>query len=339
MIEVVGLRDRDTFSLGFTRTDTIKLQLGDQCLIKTQSGVTLATVVTSPRLVDERYLADNEPELLRKATADDLQKLNELVDKEQQARATCKSKIQKHRLQMKLIRVRCCFDQHKIIFYFVSDGRVDFRELVRDLAHEFKCRIEMRQVGVRDEARMLGGIGCCGKILCCSGHLRAFDPVSIRMAKEQGLTLIPSKISGVCGRLLCCLKYEYDSYMEVHRRVPRQGRKVMTPKGPGKIKQISVPKEEIRVELADGEEIVLPIPSLTYGADGTPCIGLQELPSDADDDIDGADALDEEVIPRKQRRGDANVDQRKLGDERIPPANADSRLPDELQALDEDERA
>jgi cell fate regulator YaaT (PSP1 superfamily) len=260
MIEVVGFRDRDTWSLGFARVGSQKLSRGDLCVIRTRHGTTLAEAVTAPRLVDAAYLADSEVEFVRVANRSDLQRLEKLSSKERRAARICREKIRKRQMQMKLIRVRYSFEEPKIVFYFTADGRVDFRELVRDLAYAFKCRIEMRQVGVRDEAKMLGGLGCCGLPLCCSQFLRHFDTVSIRMAKEQGLSLIPSKISGICGRLMCCLKYEYESYVEAHRRVPKQGRRVMTPKGLGKIKQICVPRGVVRVELPGGEEYVMPIP-------------------------------------------------------------------------------
>ena len=191
--------------------------------------------------------------MIRKADEEDLRHVEENKQKEVEAFSICLEKIKKHGLEMKLIDVEYTFDNNKILFYFTADGRVDFRELVKDLASVFRTRIELRQIGVRDEAKMMGALGTCGRPLCCSTHLSEFHPVSIKMAKEQALSLNPSKISGTCGRLMCCLKYEQDNYEYLLKRMPKVDAVVQTPKGPGTVVFVSLLKEMVKVKL-DNEQ-------------------------------------------------------------------------------------
>ncbi|MBN2053523.1 stage 0 sporulation protein [bacterium] len=258
---VVGLRERDTGRLIFSQADEFSLEKGNWCLVESQLGLDLARVVTSFDSSTVDWISKvTMVNLVRKATADDLEKVKEISALESEALAACRDKILKHDLSMKLIKVKYLFDQSKAIFFFTSEARVDFRDLVRDLASTFRCRIEMKQVGVRDEARMVGGIGCCGRLLCCTTFLRDFETVTIKMAKEQGLTLIPSKISGMCGRLMCCLVYEYLTYRDVNKRIPKLGRTIETSMGPGKIRHVNAIRETATIELEDGQRVDVAIP-------------------------------------------------------------------------------
>ncbi|NLB79855.1 MAG: stage 0 sporulation family protein, partial [Clostridiaceae bacterium] len=209
-------------------------------------------VSTAKQINDDEVIAPLK-KVMRKATEEDLIQLEENRKRSEEAFSICLEKIQKHDLEMKLIDVEYTFDNNKIMFYFTADGRVDFRELVKDLASVFRTRIELRQIGVRDEAKMLGGIGACGRSLCCNSHLSEFHPVSIKMAKEQSLSLNPTKISGSCGRLMCCLKYEQDTYEYLLKKTPKIDAVVQTPNGQGVVVQVSLLKEMVRVKL-DNEQ-------------------------------------------------------------------------------------
>ncbi len=259
-IEVIGIRDRNTHKLEFFDNSKWNFKKGELCVIRSQWGLDIAIVSTKPRLVKEGYIKNNTFELVRRVTEEDLKRYNIILEKEKRAHIICWKRIKKRKLPMKLITVKFNLEMNKAIFYFTADGRIDFRDLVKDLAYEFRCRIEMRQIGVRDGARMLGGVGCCGRPLCCISFLREFEPVTIKMAKDQELTLVPSKTSGICGRLMCCLSYEYSNYLEIRKRIPFVGKKVLTPKGLGKIKYISLIKEKIIAELDNGEYYEFSIP-------------------------------------------------------------------------------
>jgi cell fate regulator YaaT (PSP1 superfamily) len=197
---------------------------------------------------------DKQPpkRVIRLATAQDMKQLDDNRRRAKEAFSTCVKQIDEHKLQMKLVQAEYSFDRTKIVFYFTANGRVDFRELVKSLAKIFKARIELRQIGVRDEARLFGGFGCCGRELCCARFLKDFEPVTIKMAKEEGLPLNPPKISGVCGRLMCCLAYEYESYKSLSKGLPREGEKIHTPQGKGKVVSVNVFKRVATVELEDG---------------------------------------------------------------------------------------
>ena len=207
-------------------------------VVETARGVEYGEAVTSPRTVDDAQVVSPLKKVVRIATEEDARRAEQNAQHEIEAFKTCQERVKKHKLDMKLVSVEHTFDNSKIIFYFTADGRVDFRELVKDLASVFKMRIELRQIGVRDEAKMLGGLGSCGRPICCGAFLGDFQPVSIKMAKEQGLSLNPTKISGLCGRLMCCLKYEQDNYEAVLKRIPKVGKDLVTPDGVGVLTEI-----------------------------------------------------------------------------------------------------
>lgn len=212
MIEVVGVRFKKVGKAYYFDPGDLKLGMGDHVIVETARGVEYGEIVMLRREVDEKKIVQPLKKIIRKATPKDDEHLKHNKEKEKDAYVVCQKKIADYKLDMKLIDVEYTFDNNKILFYFTADGRVDFRELVKDLASVFKTRIELRQIGVRDEAKMLGGLGVCGRPLCCNTFLGEFQPVSIKMAKEQNLSLNPAKISGTCGRLMCCLKYEQQVY-------------------------------------------------------------------------------------------------------------------------------
>lgn len=226
---------------------------GDNVIVQTKQGLNLARVTIDKPLM-KSVSGDMSNKVIRKATEEDLQKNEELKQKSKEAFTLCMDKIEEHKLVMKLVDVEFLLDDSKAIFYFTADGRVDFRELVKDLAHTFHTRIEMRQIGVRDEAKMVGGIGNCGREFCCASFLHSFEPVSVRMAKEQNLALNPMKISGACGRLMCCLAYEHGNYIEMKKRFPKCGRKIKLSDGEGKVVKIDTLNNKVFVQLDSGEE-------------------------------------------------------------------------------------
>lgn len=268
---VVGVIFKRAGKVYYFDPDGIDLKSGDKVIVKTSRGTEFGEVVSSPTDVIDEEITAPLKKVVRKALNDDKEQLAENKKKEKEAFKTAEEKIAKHGLSMKLIEVEYVFDRSKIIFYFTADGRIDFRELVKDLAAVFKTRIELRQIGVRDEAKMVGGLGPCGQRLCCTVFLGDFDPVSIRMAKEQDLPLNPLKISGICGRLMCCLKYEYEAYRDFKKRAPRRGTKVTTEWGPAKIVEFNVPKETVIVELESGQRIEMPLPQAQACACKTVC--------------------------------------------------------------------
>ena len=231
MVKVIGVRFRTAGKIYFFDPGKLKISRNDHVIVETARGIEYGTVVGSPREVPPDKVIQPLKPVLRIATErDDEQEANN-KKKEKEAFKICLEKIRKHGLEMKLIDAEYTFDNNKVLFYFTADGRIDFRELVKDLASVFKTRIELRQIGVRDETKILGGIGICGRELCCHSHLSEFIPVSIKMAKEQNLSLNPTKISGVCGRLMCCLKHEEETYEELNRRLPNVGDRVTTDDG------------------------------------------------------------------------------------------------------------
>jgi cell fate regulator YaaT (PSP1 superfamily) len=234
------------------RTD---LKQGDNCIIHNKKGLFFGYVVKGPLVVDDDFKVKASCKLLRKATPEDIIQDGENKELEKKALQICYQKIQQRELPMKLVCVEYTFDCSKAIFYFTAEKRVDFRELVRDLAYEFRIRIEMKQIGVRDEAKLRGGYGCCGLSLCCASFLDGFEPVSIRMAKIQNLTLDPGKISGVCGRLMCCLGYEYPTYEERRKKFPKIGEQVVLKGETVKLKSLNVLQESAWVEFTDGRVI------------------------------------------------------------------------------------
>lgn len=243
---VVGIRFKKAGKIYYFDPDNIEVNRGDAVIVETARGVEYGIVEIGNRDVDESQIVSPLKKVIRIATEEDRAKNEENKAKEKEAFSTCVDKIKKHKLEMKLIDVEYTFDNNKIIFYFTADGRIDFRELVKDLAAVFKTRIELRQIGVRDEAKMVNGIGICGRTLCCATFLGDFHPVSIKMAKDQGLSLNPSKISGVCGRLMCCLKYEQEAYEDLIKNLPKEGDIISTPEGEGEVLSVSVLKQVIK---------------------------------------------------------------------------------------------
>ncbi|RBP42215.1 PSP1 domain-containing protein [Garciella nitratireducens] len=256
MVKVVGIRFKKAGKIYYFDPAEILLDPGDYVIVETARGIEYGQVVLGPKEVSEEELVAPVKPVIRKATKEDRQIAKENDKKEEEALMICQQKIEKHGLEMKLIDVEYTFDNNKIIFYFSAEGRVDFRELVKDLASVFKTRIELRQIGVRDEAKMLGGLGPCGGGLCCATWLGDFEPVSIKMAKEQNLSLNPNKISGICGRLLCCLKFEQEAYEDAKERFPEEGDTVQTPSGIGEVIEVNLIREKVKVKFK-GEDIVV----------------------------------------------------------------------------------
>ena len=258
MPTVVGIRFKKACKIYYFDPAASGVAKGDHAIVETARGVEYGEVVIGPREVDESSIVPPLKPVMRKATAEDDLKLAENKIREKEAFNICLRKIKNHDLPMRLIDVEFTFDVNKIIFYFTADGRIDFRELVKDLASVFRTRIELRQIGVRDEAKMLGGIGSCGRPLCCATFLGDFEPVSIRMAKDQNLSLNPTKISGICGRLMCCLKYENHMYCKgcgngnkrERVEIPKMGALVATPLGEGKVVGINRGQHTASVKLA-----------------------------------------------------------------------------------------
>ncbi len=253
MATVIGVRFKNAGKLYFFHPGALWPSAGDYVIVETARGVEFGEVVTGVREIDEDQIIAPLKQVIRVASAEDIQHAQENEKNEREAYAVCQRKIAEHKLDMKLVSVEYTFDNSKILFYFTANGRVDFRSLVKDLASVFKTRIELRQIGVRDEAKMLGGLGPCGRPICCGSFLGDFQPVSIKMAKEQNLSLNPTKISGVCGRLMCCLKYEQDNYEQTRKRMPKVGKEVTVPDGRGVVWDVNVIKETVRVRVQKGD--------------------------------------------------------------------------------------
>lgn len=257
MIKVVGVRFKKAGKIYYFDPTDLDIEKGKYVVVETARGVEFGECVIGMKTIDESQIVAPLKSVLRVATEDDLKKHFNNKEKEKDAFTICLNKIQEHKLTMKLIDVEYTFDNNKVIFYFTADGRVDFRELVKDLATIFKTRIELRQIGVRDEAKMLGGLGPCGRPMCCSTFLGDFASVSIKMAKEQNLSLNPTKISGICGRLMCCLNYEQSTYEDIRKRLPRVGATVKTEEGIGEVVSNNTVKESVKVKVRIGEEEVI----------------------------------------------------------------------------------
>lgn len=247
MVKVIGVRFKKAGKIYYFGPDEYKIKKGDFVIVETARGIEFGECVIGIKEIPEESIVSPLKLVLRIATEEDIAKHKENKDKEEAALKICLNKISDHGLNMKLIDVEYTFDNNKVIFYFTAEGRVDFRDLVKDLATIFKTRIELRQIGVRDEAKMLGGLGPCGRPLCCSTFLGDFASVSIKMAKEQSLSLNPTKISGICGRLMCCLNYEQSTYEDIRKRLPRVGSIVETKRGKGEVISNNVLKEKVSV--------------------------------------------------------------------------------------------
>ena len=258
MAEVIGVRFKEVGKVYYFAPGEHKLSIDDMVIVETARGVECGTVALENKIVPDESLTSPLKPLIRIATPEDLEHHSENLKKEKNAFAICEQKIADNKLEMKLVNVEYTFDNSKILFYFTADGRVDFRNLVKDLASVFRTRIELRQIGVRDEAKMLGGLGICGKPFCCSTFLGEFQPVSIKMAKEQGLSLSPVKISGTCGRLMCCLKYEQEAYTDLLKKTPKVGAIVSTPDGKGLVVENNLIAGTLKVKLNNTPEDAAP---------------------------------------------------------------------------------
>jgi len=258
MVKVVGVRFKSAGKVYYFDPCEFEIEIGASVIVETARGMEFGVVSAGPKEVDESEIIAPLKKIIRIADEDDFVKHEENVKKKERAIQLCQEKVDKHGLVMKLIDVEYTFDNSKIIFYFTADGRVDFRELVKDLASVFKMRIELRQIGVRDEAKMMGGIGICGRSLCCNTWLSDFEPVSIKMAKVQNLSLNPTKISGICGRLMCCLKYENDTYLDLRRGMPDVGERIKTPEGMAVVVESNILENKVKVrpilEEKDGDK-------------------------------------------------------------------------------------
>ncbi len=255
-VEIIGINFREAGKIYYFAPKNFKLTLGERVIVETARGVEIGTVKIPNKFVDSKEIVTPLKEILRVATKEDLEKDKKNKEAEFEAAIICKKKIESHKLDMSLVAAEYTFDNSKLIFYFTCESRVDFRELVKDLASTFRTRIELRQIGIRDEAKMMGGLGVCGRKFCCSGFLLDFVQVSIKMAKEQNFSLNSAKVSGACGRLMCCLRYEHETYEEALRHVPPVGSTVKTPDGVGTVVETKPLLEEVKVKVGDSEKDV-----------------------------------------------------------------------------------
>ncbi|MBE5790870.1 MAG: stage 0 sporulation protein [Clostridiales bacterium] len=298
MATVIGVRFKKAGKVYYFSPGEVWPAPGEFVIVETTRGIELGEVVTGAREVSDEALVAPLKNVIRKATDADLavQEKNEAREKE--AFVICNQKIAEHKLEMKLVNVEYTFDDSKIIFYFTANGRVDFRDLVKDLAGIFHMRIELRQIGVRDEAKMLGGLGACGRQICCGAFLGDFQPVSIKMAKEQNLSLNPTKISGQCGRLMCCLKYEQDYYEETLKKLPRVGKDIMTPDGVGVVTEINVLRERVKVRVKTGDDNFevkeYELPDVRKLAPGEKALYQESVPRQAAEPVRQSEAKTEE---------------------------------------------
>jgi cell fate regulator YaaT (PSP1 superfamily) len=256
LYDVVGVRFKKAGKIYYFDPGDLSIEKDDFVIVETVRGVEYGRAVVARKQVEENDVVLPLKKVVRIADHKDRMIVDENKQAAQEAYDVCSEKVNEHQLDMKLVDVEYTFDRNKIIFYFTADGRVDFRDLVKDLAAIFRTRIELRQIGVRDEAKMLGGIGPCGRMLCCSTFLGDFDPVSIKMAKDQNLSLNPTKISGLCGRLMCCLKYENDEYEAAKEQLPDLGEIIMTPQGKGKVVGLNLLERVLQVELKEQEQVL-----------------------------------------------------------------------------------
>ncbi|MCM8795560.1 MAG: stage 0 sporulation family protein [Candidatus Omnitrophica bacterium] len=255
MERLISVRLRDFGQVFSYSAPEFEVREGDYVILEHDRGLDYGRVVPASEITADTKLKEPPKKILRLADEADLKQIIENRAKAKEAFGICQEKIQEHKLVMKLVQAEYSFDRSKIIFYFTAEGRVDFRNLVKDLAKVFKARIELRQIGVRDEARLFGGFGPCGRELCCAKFLKDFEPVTIKMAKEEGLALNPPKISGLCGRLMCCLSFEYETYKILSRGLPREGERIHTPQGKGRVISVNVFRRVATIELEDGTQI------------------------------------------------------------------------------------
>ncbi len=256
MLKIIGVRFKSIGKVYYFDPHGLDIKMNDKVIVETARGVECGEVVLCGREIDETQFSNPIKQVIRIATPEDFAVIEKNKAKEKDAFKICEEKIKHHKLKMNLIDVECTFDNSKLLFYFTAEGRIDFRELVKDLAAVFRTRIELRQIGVRDEAKMLGGLGICGRQFCCSQFLGEFQPVSIKMAKEQSLSLNPTKISGTCGRLMCCLKYEQENYEELLKTTPKVGAIVKTADGRGVVEEANIITGKLRIKLDKTDAVV-----------------------------------------------------------------------------------
>lgn len=262
MQEVVQIKLRESGKVAFFLLKGLMPKINDYVIVESERGLEYGQVMAEPEIVLEGEIKEQLRSVVRFASESDVKQIDENKDRIKNAIEECNKKIAEHKLPMKLIDAEYSFDRSKIIFFFTSEERVDFRDLVKDLAQVFKARIELKQIGVRDQARMFGGIGPCGRSLCCSKFLKDFDAITIRMAKDQGLPLNPPKISGICGRLMCCLGYEYKAYKELSKGLPKMGEFITAKEGKGKVVEVNFLKRKVSVQLEDGRRVSVEYPEL-----------------------------------------------------------------------------
>ncbi len=279
MTEIIGVRFKSAGKVYYFSPGEIKADMGDMVIVETARGVECGEVVMPNRQIEDDKITVPLKSIIRVATPQDLKIIEQNKAKEENAFKICQEKILAHKLDMKLVDVECTFDNNKLLFYFTAETRVDFRELVKDLASVFRTRIELRQIGVRDEAKILGGLGICGREFCCKGFLGEFQPVSIKMAKEQGLSLNPTKISGTCGRLMCCLKYEQDAYEYLLKNTPKVGAYVKTPDFKGYVEEVNLltGKLKVKPEKSEDAAVTFDKADVTIIRDGKIKVDKEEL--------------------------------------------------------------
>ena len=306
MATVIGVRFKKAGKVYYFSPGDVWPAPGEFVIVETTRGVELGEVVTGAREVADEALVAPLKNVIRKATDQDLAVQEKNEQREKEAFGICVQKIEQHKLEMKLVSVEYTFDDSKIIFYFTANGRVDFRDLVKDLAGIFHMRIELRQIGVRDEAKMLGGLGACGRQICCGAFLGDFQPVSIKMAKEQNLSLNPTKISGQCGRLMCCLKYEQDYYEETLKKLPRVGKDIMTPDGVGVVTEINVLRERVKVRVKTGDDNFevreYELPDVRKLAPGEKALYQDTAPKPQEEKVRPAETKEEEETKEEKPR-------------------------------------
>jgi len=285
MPKVIGVTFRPAGKIYYFDPEDMELEKNDYVIVETSRGVEFGLVIQPPHEVSQDEVVEPLKPVIRKATIRDKEQYYENKELEREAFTICLDKIEEHGLPMKLVDVEYTFEHNKILFYFTADGRVDFRELVKDLARIFKTRIELRQIGVRDEAKMIGGLGPCGMPTCCTRFLREFEPVSINMAKEQELSLNPAKISGICGRLMCCMRYEEDCYKKMKKEMPDRGQRVKLEVGSGKVIDRNLIKKTVRVSIGEDETVEIDaekLPGYEPGTEYDESAVREKIPTDDD---------------------------------------------------------
>ncbi|MCP4648979.1 MAG: stage 0 sporulation family protein [PVC group bacterium] len=267
-MKIVEVRLREQGKVMFFNRSNIEIKAQDIVIVESERGNDYGHILSDPNQAPERKPEGSVKRIVRVATKEDLEQIEKNRQDVKNVFRTAAKKIEERKLEMKLVEAEYSFDRSKITFYFTAEGRIDFRELVRDLAHMFKARIELKQIGVRDEVKMFGGFGCCGRNLCCAAYLKDFEPVTIRMAKQQNMPLNPEKISGLCGRLMCCLAYEYETYKEFSKCLPREGEYIQTKEGKGRVISVNTIKQEVLVELEDERKVEISFKGKCHKRDG-----------------------------------------------------------------------